>query len=303
MKKHSRLLIFVMLLGTIFLTGCHQTEQKSEPVSTKHPMKITTTFFPMYDFTKEIVGKYGDVSMIIPSNIEPHDFEPSAKDMAKITNSELFVYNSSLLESWVQSVKHTSGKNTNTVYVEAAKGISTMNYQDQKDPHVWLDPVLAKKEIETISHAIIKKDPKHRNYYEKNTQQLLKELNVLNQEFEQLAETAKQKTFVTQHAAFGYLANQYHFTEISIVGLNDEQEPSPKQLAEVEQQMKEKDLHYIYVEEGISDKLAKTLQESTHATLLHLNPLESVSQKEIDNGATYISLMRENLNALKQSME
>ena len=295
--KKVKSLVLLLILFLPFVTACSKA---ASPKKANDKLKITTTFFPVYEFTKEVVGKYGDVQMIMPPNVEPHDFEPSAKNMAQISDSDLFVYNSNNLEAWANSAKKSSSKKT--VFVEATKGIDLLKDGDKTDPHTWLDPVLAKKEVENISQQIIKKDPKHKSYYEKRTQNYLKELDNLNQQYQNMSDHAKEHTFIVQHEAFSYLANQYHLTQKALTGVNDTEEPSAKQLADIQKYMQEHNLHYIFVEDGLSPKIANTIKDATHAQLLTLNTMEQVSKKEISDGATYISIMESNLKALEKAL-
>lgn len=141
-------------------------------------MTIVTTFYPIYDFTKEIVGDEGNVKLLIPAGTEPHDFEPSAKERAEISDADVFVYNSSDMEFFVDSLKD-SVDSKQTLMIEAAKGIDRLESQEadeheeseeghdhahEYDPHVWLDPVLAIKEVRTIAGELGEKYPDKRKY-------------------------------------------------------------------------------------------------------------------------------------------
>ncbi len=142
----------------------------------KEDLTIVTTFYPMYDFTKEIVGDEGNVKLLIPAGTEPHDFEPSAKERAEISDADVFVYNSSDMEFFVDSLKD-SVDSKQTLMIEAAKGIDRLESQEadeheeseeghghshEYDPHVWLDPVLAIKEVRTIAEELGEKYPDKR---------------------------------------------------------------------------------------------------------------------------------------------
>ena len=301
------LAILVMLL----LSACGNTKGTTEKSEDK--IKVVTTFYPMYDFTKNIVGNLGDVEMLIPSGTEPHDYEPSAKDIAKITDSNVFVYNSLELEIWVKDVLENVDQKKVTV-VDASQGISLMDgavnedeeerkgHNHELDPHVWLDPVLAKKEVETIRDALIKSYPKHKETLEKNAATYLEKLSALDKDYQHAFKNAQNKTFVTQHAAFGYLAKQYGLTQEPIAGISPDQEPSPSRLAELKKYIENQHVSVIYFETTASSKVAKTLAKETGVELAVLNPLESLTQKEQEAGENYISVMKENLEALKKSI-
>lgn len=321
MKKQIKVMTLAIIALTLVACGKEQAENKSDKNSEK--LSIVTSFYPMYDFTKNITQDKADVTMLIDGGVEPHDFEPSAKDMAKIQNADVFVYNSNELETWVESVL----KNIDTSKVkviEASEGITLLegthsHDEDEEDheedhdgadehshiydPHVWLDPVLAKEEVETISHAIIDLDKTNADYYAKNTADYTKKLNDLNEAFTSGLKDAKNRKFVTQHTAFSYLANQYKLEQVAISGISPDQEPTPKELKEIEDFVTSEKIEVIYTESSASPKIAKTISDATGAKLEVLNPLESLSKEEQDAGEDYISTMTKNLEALKLSIK
>lgn len=281
-----------------------------------------TTFYPMYEFTKQVVGDKGDVELLIPAGTEPHDFEPSAKDLAKISDSDVFVYNSPELETWTDNLTDTIDTKQ-TEIIQASKDIKLMEgtehdheeahdhdtqeheehgHSHELDPHVWLDPALAIKEVETIRDQLSKKYPDDKAAFEKNAASYIDELKKLDEEFQTAFKDAKNKTFVTQHAAFGYLANQYGLTQEAIAGISPDQEPSPSRLSELKHYVDDNQVKVIYFEENASSKVAETLSKETGVKLEVLNPLESLTDKQIKDGEDYLSVMRENLTALKESI-
>lgn len=309
----------LLLLGTvlvsILLTACGSEEKKEASADDK--IQVMTTFYPMYEFTKEVVGNKGDVELLIPAGTEPHDFEPSAKDLAKISDSDVFVYNSPELETWTENLTDTIDTDK-TKIIQAAKEIELMDgaehdheddhdhddhdHEHELDPHVWLDPALAIKEVETIRDQLSKKYPDAQATFEKNAASYIDELKALDAEYQTAFKDAKNKTFVTQHAAFGYLAKQYGLTQEAISGVSPDQEPSPSRLSELKHYVDDHQVEVIYFEENASSKVAETLSKETGVKLAVLNPLESLTEKQIKAGENYLSIMRENLTALKQAI-
>lgn len=322
MRKNSwKYIVGILLMAVmVTLTACGQTkEQDNSGKSDK--IKVVTTFYPMYDFAKNVVGDAGDVQLLIPAGTEPHDYEPSAKDIAKITDADVFVYNSHELETWVKDVLENVDEKKVAV-VEAAGSIDLMagaahehdhdgeeadhdehDHDHELDPHVWLDPVLAQKEVEAIRDALVEKYPDKKETFEKNATAYIEKLKELDTKYKEAFASAKNKTFVTQHAAFGYLAKQYGLTQESIAGISPDQEPSPSRLAELKKYIKEHNVSVIYFETSASSKVAETLARETNVELAVLNPLESITQKEQDKGEDYISVMKANLEALKKSIK
>ncbi|SKA08531.1 zinc transport system substrate-binding protein [Pilibacter termitis] len=299
------ILSFVALGAFCTLAACGG--KKAE--NTKDEVRVMTTFYPMYDFTKNIVGDSGKVDLLIPAGVEPHDFEPTAKDMAKIQEAKVFVYNSKYFEGWVKNAENSS---KDVTFVEATKGISLMEGEsdghdhgedgENFDPHVWLSPKLAKKEVEVICSALVKAYPKQKETFEKNAKEYLSKLSALDEEYTKELSNAKQKDLVTQHAAFGYLARDYGLNQVSISGLSPDEEPSPTRLAELKKYVEKNHISFIYFEENASNKIAKTLADEAKVKLAVLNPLESLTEKEQKAGENYLSVMKENLKNLKLSI-
>lgn len=320
MKMQKGLLLLGTVVLSVLLTACGGQEKKE--ASSNEKIQVMTTFYPMYEFTKQVVGDKGDIELLIPAGTEPHDFEPSAKDLAKISDSDVFVYNSPELETWTDNLTDTIDTKQ-TEIIQASKDIKLMEgtehdheeahdhdtqeheehgHSHELDPHVWLDPALAIKEVETIRDQLSKKYPDDKAAFEKNAASYIDELKKLDEEFQTAFKDAKNKTFVTQHAAFGYLANQYGLTQEAIAGISPDQEPSPSRLSELKHYVDDNQVKVIYFEENASSKVAETLSKETGVKLEVLNPLESLTDKQIKDGEDYLSVMRENLTALKESI-
>ena len=310
MKKIVTLLSLAVL--GLVLTACSSNEGKNKA---NDKLQVVTTFYPMYDFTKNIVGDKADVSMLITGGTEPHDYEPSAKDIARIQDADVFVYNSNEMETWVESVLANIDKKKTKV-IEASDAIELMEGSESEegeeaehghehglDPHVWLDPVLVKKEVAAISDGIIEVDEKNKATYEENTKNYQGQLSELDKTFKEAFKTAKNREFVTQHAAFGYLAKQYDLKQVSISGISPDQEPSPSELAKIEDFVKKNKVDYIYTEELASSKIAETIANATGAKMIDLNTLEGLSKDKQESGSDYISEMKENVKALQKTIK
>ena len=311
MKKY--LLTATVMIGALLFAACGNTNKEADK---KEDLTIVTTFYPMYDFTKEIVGDEGNVKLLIPAGTEPHDFEPSAKERAEISDADVFVYNSSDMEFFVDSLKD-SVDSKQTLMIEAAKGIDRLESQEadeheeseeghdhshEYDPHVWLDPVLAIKEVRTIAEELGEKYPDKKKTFTKNADAYIKKLEALDQKYSDELKDTTNRTFVTQHAAFAYLANQYDLKQVAISGVSPDQEPTPSRLAELKEFVKKNNIKVIYFEENASSKVAETLSNETGVKLEVLNPLESLTNEQIKAGENYISVMEKNLKALKESI-
>ncbi|NOU68858.1 zinc ABC transporter substrate-binding protein [Paenibacillus sp. LMG 31461] len=296
-------------LSTVLLTGC-----ASNTVSGDGKMNVVTTFYPMYEFTKQVAGDYANVIALIPPGVEPHDWEPSAKDMKKVKESSVFVYNG-IVEGWVEQALK-SAENPKRIVVEASKGIDLMeglpeeehdhdhDEEDGKilDPHVWLNPVLAQKEVESIVNGLTQADPTHKDEYRQNADVYIGKLKALDESFRTALTSVKHKEFVTQHAAFGYLAKEYGLTQVPIAGLSPEEEPAPDKMAYIIKFAKENQVKTIFFETLVDPKVAQTIAKEINAKTDVLNPIEGLTDEDKKKNLDYIGVMNNNLDALKKAL-
>ncbi|MBC1432354.1 zinc ABC transporter substrate-binding protein [Listeria welshimeri] len=321
MKKWSFIVVAVLTFALV-LAGCGASSDKVSGNEDK--LKIVTTFYPMYDFTKNVAGNKASIEMLIDAGTEPHDYEPSAKDIAKIEAADVFVYNSEDMETWVPSVLKSLDSKKLTV-IDASKGIQLVEgteeeehhdheeeghdhdheeaHHHEHDPHVWLSPVLAQQEVTNIQNGLTKADKTNADTYEKNAANYNDKLKALDGKFKTAFEGSKQRDFVTQHAAFQYLAKEYNLHQVAIAGLSPDQEPSPARLAELQKYVKDNNISTIYFEEVASPKVAETLANETGAKLEVLSPIEGITDKEQKKGMDYIAYMEQNLKALQKTIK
>ncbi|WEV60792.1 metal ABC transporter substrate-binding protein [Streptococcaceae bacterium ESL0729] len=302
MNKVVKKLLGIMAVSLIALMLGACGKQKSSD-----KIKISTSFYPMYEFTKNVVGEHADVSYIVPAGQEVHDYEPSARDIAKITDSDVVIYNNDNLEKWFTSAKKNL-KSTSLV-IEASKDVKLLKFSGQSssqetvDPHTWLSLKNAQIEVTTILNELSEKYPNYKKDFEENASAYLEKLDNLDKEYASSFEGAENKKFVTQHAAFGYLANDYGLTQIYIAGLTPDAEPSSATLASLKKTMEADKLDIVYFEENADDKIAKTLAQEVGAQTLVLNTVEGITKEEQKDGVTYISIMEQNLENLKKSIK
>jgi len=304
-------------------TGAASTAPAQQPTDSGKKIKVVATFYPMVEFSKQVAGSHADVIGLIPAGAEPHDWEPSAKDMAQVKEADIFVYNG-IVEGWAEKALE-SAANDKRIVVEASKGIDLMeglpeeeeeeghdhahadehkDGADEKvlDPHVWLDPVLAQKEVASIEAAFEKADPANKEDYKKNADAYIAKLKQLDESFKSGLSQTKHKEFVTQHAAFGYLAKQYGLTQVPIAGLSPEQEPSPEKMADIVKFAKEKQVRTIFFETLVDPKVASTIAQEIGAKTDVLNPIEGLTADDQKNNLDYIGLMNNNLASLKKAL-
>lgn len=305
----------VMLAGCGKSTGtsASDTSDSTEEI-TGNQILIYTTLFPLYDFARQIGGQYAEVKSMIPVGAEPHDFEPSAKDMVELNKADLFVYNGAGFEAWVDKTVENINKDK-TVVVNASEGLALLeshHHEDgdeedhdhgEYDPHVWLDPILAKEQANKILQALIQIDPEHKAEFQANYDQLAADLDSLDREYRDTINKAAVKELIVSHQAFSYLANRYGFEQIPVSGLSPSNEPSQKELMELIQVLKEHNLKYVAFDSLVESKVAQTVQREAGAEALSLYTLENITSDQKKAGKSYIQLMKENLETLKKVFE
>ncbi|MBM6615410.1 zinc ABC transporter substrate-binding protein [Desemzia sp. RIT804] len=315
-KLHKWLSLSAVSSLVFFLAACTSPAPEETDSATEDKLQVVTTFYPMYDFTKQIVQDSADVSILVPSGTDTHGFEPSAKDVAQIQEADVFIYNSEEMETWVPSILE-SIDTTDVVIVNASEGIELLegSHSDEEghdhdeeghshevDPHIWLDPVLAQEEVSTIKEGLAEADPENEAVYTENAEAFQAELQQLNEEYAAAFENAENRTFVTQHAAFAYLAERYDLHQVAISGLSTDAEPSPSELTEMATFIKDQDVNYIYFGKTTSSAISETLANETNTQLAVLDPIEGITQADQEAGVDYLQAMRNNLEALKLSI-
>jgi zinc transport system substrate-binding protein len=283
-------------------------------------LPVVASFYPLYEFARRVGGERVEVTTLVPPGVEPHDWEPSPRDVARLYQARLFVYNGAGLEPWVE--KLLGGAPPSLVAVNVTEKIPLRavdlprhhGHHEEKargpapagresDPHVWLDPVLAQSQVEAIRAALSRTDPAHAPAYDANARSLVAALAMLHRQYEQGLADCARREFVTSHAAFGYLATRYRLTMIPIMGVAPEAEPSPAELARIARTVRRHGIRYVFFETLVSPKLAETLAREVGARTLVLNPVEGVTAEEAAAGKDYLTLMRENLANLRTGLE
>ena len=321
--KMLRALAMTALVSAAMLSGCTRAAApnpaaKADAMESKKMLKVMASFYPMYDFAAKIGGDKAEVITLVPSGTEPHDWEPAAADIRNLEEADLFIYSGAGMEHWVDDVL-ASLDNKNLISVEASKGVALRDghshsheeeegagepeEEGQYDPHVWLSPLNAEKEMENIKNAYIKADPDNRDYYEANYELYASRFADLNQKFKDTLSSLPNKDIVVSHEAFGYLCDAYGLNQVGIEGLSPDSEPSPARMAEIIDFVRANHVRVIFFEELVSPKVAETIAKETGSSVQVLNPLEGLSDEELESGADYFSVMEENLKRLEAALK
>lgn len=330
MKKPA---FFLFTLGFLFLAACQNNQATKTDAPTDAPdkmppsqLKVVATLYPLAEFAQQVGGEKAEVLNLIPAGTEPHDFEPKPQDIVKIQAAQVLLLNGAGLDNWVKTIiesrkgqtvitmsehfellKSTHDENEESAVQEKgsaeAMEANFSKKEQRDDPHFWLDPVYAQKEIEIIRDAFSAADPENSSYYKKNAANFIEKLNALHQKFIKNLKICEKKEIITSHNAFAYLTKRYGIIQISISGISPEAEVPPRTLQEIAKVAREKKLRYIYFETLASPKLAETLAEEAGAQILVLNPVEGLTKDELSAGKNYLNIMEENLDNLRKGLE
>ena len=307
-------LVCACTLSLSLLTGCGT--QPADTTAGDGRLRVLTSFYPMYDFACKIGGDCIDVTNMVPSGTEPHDWEPSTNDLKNLETADVFIYNGADMEPWaddllvsrsdtlrvVEASENVELRTTDGEHEHAHEHEDADHHHGDFDPHVWLDPENAKIEMEAIRDTLCAADPENSTVFQSNYEKYAAELDALDAEFREKLAPLPNRTIVVAHEAFGYLCDAYGLTQVGIEGLSPDSEPDPGRMAEVIDFVREHSISTIFFEELVSPKVAEAIASETGAQAKMLSPLEGLSDEQAAAGADYFSVMHDNLAALMEAL-
>lgn len=295
----------VLLVAVLLLSGCtHAQAQKPEGGR----LQIVASLFPQYDFARQIAGEYAQVELLLPPGVESHSFEPTPADMIRIHQSDLFLYTGQYMEPWAQQM--ISGLEGETVVVDVSEHIQLDEEEHGDhdhggfDPHIWTSPVNAKQMVENIAQALMEADPAHAQEYQENADAYQRQLDALDAQFREVVANGKRREIVFGgRFALHYFAKEYGLDYLAAFdSCSHESEPSARTVARIVDEVESKRIPVIYYEELVDPKVARVLSEETGAKPLLLHSCHNLSRDEMESGATYLSLMEQNAQNLKEGL-
>ena len=371
--------------------------------------RVFASFYPYYEFTRNVAGDSAIVEQYLPSGIEAHDWEPRAQEIQSLKNTDVFVYNGLGMEPYVENMIG-SGEFDNVLFVKASEGIEMMksgedghddthagefveeieeiieefehghitasqtleeieetlhehegdghdhgnktiesiegilheiedghmsqedgieeihhiileveggdetkhaeeegghghDHDFEFDPHIWLDPVLVKQQVNNIKDGLIKADPQNKEHYEQNAMEYNEKLDALDMRIKSSLSSCSKDTFVPFHNAFTYLGDRYDLKIMALSGVAPDSEASAAEIAKFVDFVKGNDIKVIFAEELVDPRLAQVIADEAGAEVLLFSPIEALAQDEVGQNVTYIDKMEKNLDALKVALE
>jgi len=318
LKRFIAIILIIILTSAaaLILPSC----KDGEPDDGK--IKVVATIFAPYDFVREIAGDKINITMLLPPASESHSFEPTAQDIIKIQNCDVFIYVGSESDVWVDRIldsmdeKYTENKKIITlmecvdvVEEEIVEGMEENEQDDDDEPeydeHVWTSPQNAKLIVRAISDVLCEIDDENAETYRQNTASYITKLDDLDRAFRNVVDNAARKTIVFgDRFPFRYFVDAYGLDYFAAFpGCSTETEPSAKTIAFLIEKIKETQIPVVFHAEMSNGKVAETISGETGAKVLTLHSCHNISKDDFSKGATYLELMTKNVDALKEALQ
>ena len=327
MKKITALLLALfMLVGA--LAGCG----KQNDTNQTDKLSIVTTIFPEYDWVREILGEKADnaeITMLLDNGVDLHSYQPTADDIVKISDCDLFIYVGGESDEWVEdALRNAANGNMKVINLLEVLGDSVKTeeivegmqeeehehedaeeheHEEEADEHVWLSLKNAKMLVRVISKALQELDPDNKDIYAANADAYVKKLSALDAEYQAAVDAASNKTILFgDRFPFRYLVDDYGLRYYAaFVGCSAETEAGFETISFLAKRVDEWKLPCVLTIEGAQHKIAETVVRNTTAKnqrVLTMDSMQSTTSKDVKNGTTYLSVMEKNLSVLKEAL-
>lgn len=342
MKNISKKIFGLILAGAVLITGCTaKTEKKDKGDNTKGKLKVVTTIFPEYDITRAIAKDKVDLELMIKPGVDVHSFTPTPQDIKTVQNSNIFVYGGTEHDKWVENLtKSIDMKNKKVVKLvdgiqqleeESVDGMKHEHHHDDKkedqhnhdhkhekedehdhkdesekelDPHYWTSPKNAIQMVKTITNALVEKDSDNAEFYKENAKNYIKQLEGVDKELHDVVDNAKiKKVVIADRFPFRYLFKDLGLEYRALFsGCSVESTASAGQIKKMVDYVKENKIPVVYHIEMGKGELAETVAKNSGAKVKLLHSIHTVTKEDFDKGVTYIDLMKQNVEALKEGL-
>ncbi|MFI5644082.1 metal ABC transporter substrate-binding protein [Kitasatospora sp. NPDC051705] len=307
--RSSIALAATALAASLALTACGGSSSAQDA---NGKLKVVASFYPMEYLAQQIGKDHVAVTDLTAAGVEPHDLELTAKQVGTVQKADAILYLKGLQPTVDQAVAQSGSKHKIDATAasplvdhhldEGAEGGGADGHRHEGpagDPHIWLDPTRYAAVARSVGEEFAKADPAHAEDYRRNTDDLVGRLTALDEQFRTGLKDAGTRTFVTSHAAFGYLAEHYGLTQVAVNGVDPESEPTPARLAEVQKAAKDNGVTTIFFETLVSPKIADTVAKDLGLRTAVLDPLEGVKDPAKDD---YLTVMKQNLANLQAAL-
>jgi len=285
-------IIIVIPLSSIVVYGTDSNQQFQKIESDK--LQIISSFYPLHEFSQIIGQEKVDAILLVPIGVEPHDWEPTIKDVQQMQKSDLIIINGLGFENWVDSLREN---NYQGKIIDTSDKILVKKLDDNsKDPHIWLNPVTVKIQVQNIANAFSDSDPENQQYYQSNAAKYIEQLDLLDVKIRNELSQCNND-FIAFHDAFSYFADEYDLNQHTIISPNNSHgEATARTLENVISTANTLNIKVIFSEEAVDPKTSEIIANEIGGKVLILSPIEVASD------GNYISKMTENLKNLKVAL-
>lgn len=315
MKK----LIALLLIAAAFITivGCGPAAEKTD----NGKKNIVTTIFPQYDFVRQIAGDKVNIKMLISPGAEVHEYSPLLSDIAAINSCDLFIYVGGVSDSWVDDITESLDNKdkikfltllsaVNAVEEETVEGMEAEEEEQEEgsgpelDEHVWTSPANAIRIVSAIKDSLCEIDPENADYYSKNAADYTAGLLELDNDFKSTVANGKRNTLIfAERFPLRYFAEEFGLKYFAAFpGCSSDTEPSLATVSFLVNKIKTENIPVVFYIEFSTGTVADTICAETGTKKLLFHSCHNVTKEEWANGATYISLMRQNVINLREAL-
>ena len=319
MSRNLKLAICIVVILIILGIVVGFSLKYNKTVKDSSKLNIVATTFSSYDFAKHIVGDKANVTFLLEPGADEHSYEPTASDLIKIKNADIFIYIGGEMEKWSDKIlesdiinkeKTTIIKVTDCIDLVPETEIDGAEPEEEEeeegafDTHIWSSPSNAIKMVKYISEKIIEKDDINKEIYNNNAEKYIAEINEVKTQIQQVVDDKKRNRLVFgDKMPMQYFLNEFNLdASAAFNGCSTEAEPSAKTVAYLINKVKEEKIPVVLYIELSTGKTANAIANETGAKALQIQTLHNISKDDFNNGETYVSLMKRNIDVLKQAL-
>lgn len=307
--------VFALLLCAFMLfalCACSKQGEKTEGDSEK--LQVVCTLFPQYDFVREIAGDCVELTLLLPPGVESHSYDPTPSDMKAVASADIVIRVGENMETWSSKLMGSAGDGAVLLDLADEMGLELEAHEHgddehadsakERDPHIWTDPVLAKDMVRIITEKLCELDEKNAAEYDSRSELYISKLEALDKDIKEIVGNAKRKTVVfSGRFALKNFTDRYGLKAVSALdACADNSEPSAAAVAKIVDTVKDENIPVIFYEELIEPKTAKIISSETGADMLLFHSCHNLSKDDFNSGETYLSLMRKNVENLREAL-
>ena len=300
-------ILAVLLVTVSMAAGCNKVKDinadVSDPSEASHKISVVATVFPYYDFARAIGGEYLDVTLLLPPGRDSHSFEPTAQDLLTLQSADIFLYNGGEMETWVEEVLEAVPRSHGITF----QGIETVDLLEEAHTKSMKTTghENAQLLVSAIEEIFCEADPEHEKQFRDNAAAYREQIADVQSEIEEIVDNARvKKILFADRFPFLYFTQEFGLDyDAAFAGCAGDTEPSARVIASLIEEIQSENIKAIYHVEMGNTKTAQMIQEATGVEILELHSCHTVTSKQLQEGVTYVELMRQNAENLKKGLQ